>query len=138
VKTSNIPNAGYGAFLTYLGARVLTKEASDRSKRLLDKHVHCDNLDTLQPLQAQSLGGRRMSVKLTGNNLHYNDNSIFWSKKRWKKFDDFYLEANASLESFDESKVNCHIHQEVEMLRNRVPDGQRIGFLDIHGESDYK
>lgn len=79
-----------------------------------------------------------MSVKLTGNNLHYNDNSIFWSKKRWKKFDKFQLEAKASLESFDESKVNCHIHQEVEMLRNRVPDGQRIGFLDIHGESDYK
>jgi len=118
----------------------LTKEALDRSSRLLDKHVHCDNLETLQPLQAQSLGGRRMSVRLTGNNLHHNNNSIFWSKKRWKKFDEFFRlpeRERPSLESFDESRVNCHIHEEVEMLRGRNPDGQRIGFLDIHGESDY-
>jgi hypothetical protein len=142
VKTSNIPNAGYGAFLTFLGARVLTKEALDRSNRLLDSHVHCDALETLQPLLAQTLGGRRMSVNLTGNNLHHNNNSIFWSKRRWQKFDVLLTQNEngifrPSLETFDESKVNCNIHQEVEMLRDRVPVGQRIGFLDIHSESDY-
>ena len=71
-----------------------------------------------------------MNVKLTGDNLHYNDNNIYWSKKRAKKY--------ATMESFDENEVECDIHDEVEKLRKRIPFGQGIGFLGINKESDYR
>jgi hypothetical protein len=116
--------------LTYLGARVLKKKALDRSTRLIKEHIAADDVGTLKPLMAETIGGRRMSVKTTGKNLHYNDNNIYWSKKRHDKF---FL----SNKSFDESKVNCRIHREVKELRDRIPDGQWIGFLGILSESDY-
>ena len=39
VKQSSIEKAGNGAFLTYLGARVLEAGAASRSARLLKEHV---------------------------------------------------------------------------------------------------
>ena len=41
------------------------------------------------------------------------------------------------MESFNENEVICNVHKEVEELRNCVPDGNGIGFLGIHKESDY-
>ena len=78
-----------------------------------------------------------MNVTLTGDNLHYNDNNIYWSKKRFRKY---ATESNRrdSMESFDENEVDCDVHDEVKKLRNTVPDGQGIGFLGINKESDYR
>ena len=139
IKQSSIPNAGHGAFLTYLGARVLKKKAQERSSRLMNQHFIVDEADVVThlPLSAKTLGGRTMNVKLTGDNLHYNDNNIYWSKKRFRKY---ATESNRrhSMESFDENEVNCDVYDEVKKLRNTVPDGQGIGFLGINKESDYR
>lgn len=144
VKTSSICNAGYGAFLTYLGARVLKKSALVRSTRLMQEHIARVDVGTLKPLVAQTLGGRRMSVRISGKNLHYNDNNIYWSKKLLSEFAEFGKtnpiggKLRSTNESFDESNVDCQIHHEVKMLRDKIPDRQGIGFLGIFSESDYK
>lgn len=108
---------------------MLKKCALNRSTRLIQEHIAAI-VGTLKPLVAQTLGGRMMSVKITGENLHYNDNNIYWSKKRYDKY---FL----SNKSYDESKISCAIHREVKMLRDKIPDGQGIGFLGIHSESNY-
>ena len=137
IKKSSIPNAGHGAFLTYLGARVLNESAQQRSTRLMQEHTTEGEVGTHLPLSAKTLGGRTMNVTLTGDNLHYNDNNIYWSKKRFRKY---ATESNRrdSMESFDENEVNCDVYDEVKKLRNTVPDGQGIGFLGINKESDYR
>lgn len=143
IKTSSICNAGHGAYLTYLGARVLKKSAFDLSTRLMKEHIALHDVGTLKPLMAQTIGGRRMSVRITGKNLHHNDNNIYWSKKRLDKFAEFERETptrgncRSPNKSFDESQVDCRIHQEVQKLRNRIPEGKGIGFLGILSESDY-
>ena len=144
VKTSSICNAGYGAFLTYRGARVLKKSALVRSTRLMQEHIAWADVGTLQPLVAQTLVGRSMSVIISGKNLHYNDNNIYWSKKLLSEFAEFGKKnpirgkSRSTNETFDESKVDCHVHHEVKMLRGKIPDGQGLGFLGILSESDYK
>ena len=87
IKPSNIPNSVLGAFVTFLGARVLKRSASDRSARLVVQHVAddvCGNLSvkTHEELTAEMYGGRKMHVTLKGDNLHHNDNSLYWSNER--------------------------------------------------------
>ena len=123
--------------MTYLGARVLKSKAEERSTRLIKQHIVDDNdIGTHEELVAQTLGGRTMNVKLTGDNLHYNDNSLYWTKKRYKKYQS--LSRHESIETFDENEVDCTVHDEVERLRQRIPDGKGIGHLGIHKESDYR
>ena len=144
IKTSSICNAGYGAFLTYRGTRVLKKSALVRLTRLMQEHIAWADVGTLQPLVAQTLVGRSMSVIISGKNLHYNDNNIYWSKKLLSEFAEFGKtnpiggKLWSNNESFDESNVDCHIHREVKKLRDKIPDRQGIGFLGIFSESDYK
>lgn len=112
-----------------------------------------DGIETHAPLTAETLGGRRMSVKLTGENLHYNDNSIYWSKKRSEKFLQVLATDSprskspspnktchrlSSIDSFDADDVACKIHDEVETYRQKIPPGQGIGFLGMFAESDYQ
>jgi hypothetical protein len=110
----------------------------------MQEHIAWVDVGTLKPLVAQTIGGRRMTVKISGKNLHYNDNNIYWSKKLLSKFAEFEKKnpirgkSRSTNESFDESEVDCHIHHEVKKLRDKIPDGQGIGFLGIHSESDYK
>ncbi len=116
---------------------MLKNKAAERSTRLMSKHVIESEVETHNPLTAVTLGGRSMSVKLTGDNLHYNDNSIYWTEKRSKEFIDFGSRHD-SVESFDETEVHCDVHNEVEKLRKRIfPEGSGLGFLGIHSENDY-
>ena len=70
IKQSNIPGAGHGAFLTYLGARVLKPRAASRSERLMTEHiVEALPIETHNPLVAETLGGKRMTVRLVSNTL---------------------------------------------------------------------
>ena len=141
INQSTIPNAGYGAFLTYLGARVLKRQPLERSARLMKEHIVENDIDTHNSLDAETIGGRRMNVSLTGDNLHHNDNSIYWTKKRSCEFSN-YLKSlppgDGGSREFDESEVDCVIHQEVEKLRKSIPQGEGIGFLGINQESDYR
>ena len=140
IKQSSIPNSGHGAFLTYLGARVLKPEVMKRSARLMEQHT-ITFTDTHDHITAKTVDGRVMDVKLTGDNLHYNDNNIYWTKPRLDKHSNNVKHADAirrgKMESYDENHVLCHVHDEVEELRNCVPDGNGIGFLGINKESDY-
>ena len=77
IRTSNIPNSGYGAFLTFLGARRLNTESTRRSELLLDSHVYYDPL-TKTPLDAIMPDGTELSVTLSGENIHGNGNSSYW------------------------------------------------------------
>ena len=131
IKQSGIPNAGYGAYLTYLGARVLNDSVKERGSALMKAHTVDENYGTTThaTLQAKTLGGRTMTVKLTGDNLHYNDNSLYWTSKRWE---------NYHIKKLDENEADCVVHDEVERLRNQIPERKRIGFLGIHKESDYR
>lgn len=160
IRQSTIPNAGHGAYLTYLGARTLTKRASDRSTRLMKEHVIETEIATHNSLTAITQGGRSMNVTLNGKNLHYNDNNIYWTKKRSREYMQFAkkngkeqqqpvggirskspslsISRRSSMESFDESEVDCKVHDEVELLRNRIPEGNGIGFLGINQDSDYR
>ena len=118
----------------------------------MKNHV-IDNLITHNPLDAKTLGGRTMTVTLTGENLHYNDNNVYWTKARSDKYLEYEKEvlrskspANGSgkrrmsslTESFNENDVLCDVHNEVEKLRKKVPEGQEIGFLGINSEFDYR
>ena len=128
--------------MTYRGARVLKKRQADRSARLMSNHVIGSNIYTHDPLVAETIGGRKMNVTLTGENLHYNDNCLYWSEKRFRKFEAAKKNSSgqkrSSIESFDESEVDCEVHEEVEQLRNCIPEGERIGFLGINRASDYR
>lgn len=140
IKQSSIENAGLGAFLTFLGARVLKPRAAARSVRLLKRHCVDDEICTHCSLDAVTVGGKAMNVTLTGENLHYNDNSLYWTKKRADKFEEFHSKNSQKglVESFDENQIDCNVHKEVKKLREKIPDGKGIGFLGIHNESDYR
>ncbi len=135
IRESTIPNAGNGAYLTFLGARKLTKQAATRSERLLKQHVIEDMTD-LEPLTAKLPGGLGIGVTVTGRNLYGNDNNQYWSKNRSQLFFEHCQNGTISPE-LDENLVQCEIHREVLKLRSKVEDGKRIGFLGIHSESDY-
>lgn len=142
IRPSNIPNSGLGAFLTFLGARVLRKGASDRSARLIVQHGTYDEngnlfVKTQEELTAEVFGGRQIHVTLKGDNLHHNDNSLYWSKERQR-----YLKAHVDkhgtlLDHFDEDEICCKVNSEVKKYRSKIPEKERIGFLGIHSESDY-
>ena len=136
IEKSGIENSGYGAFLTYQGARVLKPRAAARSSRLIREHV-IYSVGTHAPLVAETLGGRRMNVTLTGDNLHHNNNSIYWSKKCSERFFEFQNTREKPADLFDEDMASCNVHNEVKSLRKNVPDGHGIGFLGINTVSDY-
>jgi len=135
IRESTIPNAGNGAFLTYLGARKLKKQAAIRSERLLKQHV-IEGMAETEPMTAILPGGLGIGVTVTGQNLYRNDNNRYWSKIR-SKFLSEHSQNDTVSSAFDENSVQCGIHQEVLKLRSEVEDGKRIGFLGIHSESDY-
>ena len=135
IKQSSIPNSGHGAFFTYLGARVLKPKVLERTARLMENHIiHIS--PTHDPLTAVTFDGRRMDVKLTGESLHYNDNSVYWTKPRFKKFK-AEESRRASMEGYDDDVIDCNVHKEVKKLKKRIKDDDRVGFLGINKESDY-
>ena len=135
IKQSSIPNSGHGAFFTYLGARVLKPEVMKRTARLMENHIiHIS--PTHDPLTAVTFDGRRMDVKLMGESLHYNDNSVYWTKPRLKKFQ-AEESRRASMEGYDDDVIDCNVYKEVKKLKKRIKDDDRVGFLGINKESDY-
>ena len=137
IRPSNIPNAGHGAFLTFLGARVLKKEAENRTSNLMKQHIVDGEIATKRHLTASTMGGLKMDVTLTGRNLYRNENNPYWSKNREKALAS-NMDNNSNVrDDFDENSVQCEIHQEVQRLRSKIPTGRGIGFLGINSESDY-
>ena len=132
IEKSSIPNAGLGAFLTYMGARKLNTS--------LDTHKICEDLlsdcfyreaATMSPLIAAMMDGRTRSVLLTGDNLHGNYNCGYRpgrlpSKPLSVKENGKTIQVRivgGCLETFEE-------------LKDRPKDG--IGHLGMYNESDYE
>ncbi|KAL9178426.1 hypothetical protein ACHAXT_003756 [Thalassiosira profunda] len=111
IKPSSIPNAGHGAFLTYLGKRVLKPEAAARSARLWQQHeVDTDAIELMRhPLEVDKPDGGRMFVQLSSS--------------------------GETLPPLFVAKIG-KVSREVERLRVEA-GGKGIGLLGIHKESDY-
>ena len=134
IRQSNIPNSGYGAFLTFLGARKLKEEAMRRTAHLMDGRVVIYN-QTVEFLEA-TIGHIDVSVSLKGKDLHGNSNNSHFSVTR------FPLKATCP----DGKEVNVIIgpdvvHDDIQGLVNRgeinsPEDG--IGFFNNFTEEDYE
>ena len=135
VKESQIPNSGMGAFLTYMGARVLTDElrhvaAEKRESRVLYTP------DTMMPLDAISPDGFGVAVKLTGKNLHGNRNLQHWPETK------IPLKARAPTgKTVKVNLVGDHLHcddsedEEEPLDFSMCP--KRLGHLGTYTEKDY-
>ncbi|KAL7521142.1 hypothetical protein ACHAWX_005840 [Stephanocyclus meneghinianus] len=134
VLQSNIAGSGRGVFLTYLGAKVLNPKANARSERLLSEHVFFDSHFSHQ-LSAVTQQGKRMTVTISPNSVHLNENNVLWSKQRSAAYD-AHIKQNPK-QHFDENGVACSIHDEVQELRSSVPHTERIGQLGINSLFDY-
>ena len=73
---------------------------------------------------AETLEGRRMNITLDSDNLHYNNNSIYWTKKRPQKFAEF--QRYGSIGSFAKKKVHCKVNGKVQKLQRKIPDGHEV------------
>lgn len=139
MKESNIPNSGYGAFMTFLGARVLKRDCAQRSNELIMERLQI-TAPTKEPLKAMRPEGFGVSLKLTGANLHGNNNSDFWAHEA--------LPMNArdpnTKKKIVVSLIGKHLHydsdeEEAPTIRQHPKPWQvpRVGYLGIHVEADY-
>jgi hypothetical protein len=92
----------------------------------------------MDEMTAEAYAGRKMVVTLTGNNLHHNDNNRYWSKERDSYLKEHIDENGMILDSFDEDEICCKVNAEVRRFRSKIPEGKRIGFLEIYSELDYE
>lgn len=78
---SKIPNAGLGAFLTYMGARKI-RSNSENYKVCKDILSGCYFWEeqTMSHVFAVMPDGRTKGVLLTGENLHGNYNCVYWPR----------------------------------------------------------
>ncbi|KAL3803491.1 hypothetical protein HJC23_014039 [Cyclotella cryptica] len=134
VLQSSIVGSGRGVFLTYLGAKVLNPKANARLERLLSEHVLSDPLLCHQ-LTAITQEGKRMTVTISPDSVHLNENNVLWSKQRSAAYDT-HIRQDPHVD-FDENSVACSVHDEVKTLRSYVPYAERIGQLGINSLSDY-
>jgi hypothetical protein len=132
IRESNIPNAGLGAFLTFLGARELDAEDKARGEsRLIGREQEWKQRLTTTPLLADHPDGYRLSLTLEGSNLHGHFNSPYLLKS-----------LEAVLPDGREAKVRLANHEklyyedELDAFKS-TKDDERIGFLGLFKEADY-
>ena len=135
MRESGITGAGLGAFLTFLGARVLNNEKKQERDQKLESRIPRE-IDTQQPLEALTPDGFGVSVYLTGVNLHGNRNLPFWPETA--------VPLQARLPGGKTLHVNLagyHLHcddsEDEEEPLNLSICPKRVGALGIHTESDY-
>ncbi|GAX17254.1 hypothetical protein FisN_10Lh112 [Fistulifera solaris] len=134
VDKSNIPNAGMGAFLTYMGARKINKDSATH-KLCTDLFVDYDyeEPETLSHLVAIMPDGMTKTVKLDGDNLHANYNCIYYpSTKRDQR--------KTLSTKINDKKIRIKVVGECldtfHELKDRPKDG--IGHLGMYREEDYE
>jgi hypothetical protein len=134
VRPSKIPNSGYGAFLTFLGARKLKEEAKKKSQELLCDRLYVESATT-KALEA-TIGHMNMSVVLRGEDLHGNWNNVLFPITR------FPLKAIIPNGKEVNIKLTPHsIHDDVKQLRDRKeikPLDNGLGHFKIFTEEDYE
>lgn len=129
VRTSKIPNAGRGVFLTFLGAREL-KPSRKRWGQSLVEQRPCRHLGSSQPLAATLPSGYGVSVKLEGKHLHGPYNCPFLLptlKATLPGTDDIVKVRFAQYE-------DPYCEEELAGMRKEVG---RIGLLGLYTVEDY-
>ena len=132
VKTSTIPGAGVGAFLTYVGAKLLntTSKTFKICEELLSDSWHHEPM-TMSRLSAVMPDGQTKSLFLTGENLHGNHNCVYWPKRLPSKPLSAKVDGTAI-----KIKIAGECLETFEELRNRPKDG--IGHLGMYTEENYE
>lgn len=134
IRQSKIPgDSGFGAFLTFLGARKLKAEAKRLSEQIRQHQMLVEN----DGLGFVSLDGvYNTSVSLVGNDLYGNGNTSHYPKTR------FPLEAKMSDDKTIAVKLTPHnIHESVQELMNKYEvkiQENGLGLLEIFTEEDYE
>ena len=130
-KTSTIPHAGNGAFLTFLGARELKPSIKKRNESYLRKReniVSChlsEEANLLyEPLTCRFENDRMASVSLKGEHLHTPHNC-------------WYLVADSVDPETGSAIPDFNRHYTVEELDGMDNQANRIGRLKVNKVSDY-
>mmetsp|Transcript_11814 Transcript_11814/g.32744 ORF Transcript_11814/g.32744 Transcript_11814/m.32744 type:complete len:1756 (+) Transcript_11814:258-5525(+) len=134
VRHSTIPGASLGAFIQYLGSFHLKPEIKSMYRRIMENRT-CHLPRTATSKEFTRSDGQLCALKLTGENLHGNDNKLYWP-----------ITQVPLLTSQDNTKTwkihvtgeQIHDNHEFDALRARVKKHCRpIGKLGILLESDY-
>lgn len=134
IRESKIANSGYGAFLTFLGARKLKEEARKKSIDFLKDRIYVES-DTTKNLQAKD-GNFNMSVKLMGSDLHGNGDSNFFTFTRFP-----LLAKDLNGKEYSVKIGPHHIHEDIKELRKRkeMPFPENgLGLLCMFSDGDFE
>jgi hypothetical protein len=134
VDKSSIPNAGMGAFLTYMGARKINKDSATYklcNDLLLD--IIYEEPETMSHIIAVMPDGRTKAVKLCGDNLHCYYNCIYCPKSVELKNKAPSALVNGKIIKV---KVAGECLETFHELKDRPKDG--IGHLGMYRGEDYE
>lgn len=135
IGVSSVPNAGNGAFITFLGMRELKSECKDRRTdkwEKLDIQVEgvggMPSQDFSRPINFSTPAGHGAALSLLPASLHRNNGSMYWPRTMTP------LPASNKVKVFLNG-VNLHYDDGDEPV-NTTPS-KRFGFLGMLNERDY-
>lgn len=141
MKQSEFEGGGFGAFLTYQGALKLKKEENERRQRMLHHRVpHFPK--TTRLLDVADIDGIEKTLRITGENLHGNNNNCYWPrlmKPMKAKFGGFELTVSLTGRSIyaDDQDEEDALYVEQKLSKMKSRSLKPIGFLGIHTIEDY-
>lgn len=146
IRQSQIENSGYGAFLTYLGARLLNEERRGRTWDVLDNSSGRPPDASLKPLEATFRrtepifpGSHRATVKLKGENLDEYGGEEYWADTQNDLFAVMGGSKNKIKIKLTDNNNELHDNgQDLLASRNLQPGEIPIGFRHLHRESHYE
>lgn len=145
IRQSQIPNSGYGAFLTYLGARLLNEERRGRTYDVLYNSSGRPPDASLKPLEATFRRTKpifpeshRATVILKGENLDEYGGEEYWADTQ----NDLFAVINGSKKiKIKLTDNNNELHdngQDLLASRNLKPGEVPIGFRKLQREAHYE
>lgn len=141
MQNSRFEGGGYGAFLTYLGALKLKQEERDRRERML-QHRDPYFPETTRLLDVADVDGIEKTLRVTGENLHGNNNNCYWPRLRIPKkakIDSRKVTVSltgASVYANDQDERDAEwVEEKLQMMKRTGL--QPIGHLGIHCLQDY-
>lgn len=145
IRQSQIPNSGYGAFLTYLGARLLNEERRGRTYDVLYNSSGRPPDVSLKPLEATFRRTKpifpeshRATVILKGENLDEYGGEEYWADTQ----NDLFAVINGSKKiKIKLTDNNNELHdngQDLLASRNLKPGEVPIGFRKLQREAHYE
>lgn len=141
IDRSTIPGAGWGAFITYLGSSHLQPRLCRLNNRIMERRtLHTPK--TSQSITFRRPDGQLASLKLTGTNLHGNDNNLYWPQTMLplKSSRSVPGRRRPVIEHVYLTGQNLHDDPELRALRSRESKhdkDHRIGHLNALLSTDY-